>query len=256
MPPAPSPRPRSAKPPADEAVAARRRLSTSERESQIVAGAVTFFAERGLDGQLRDLARDIGITHALLYHYFPTKQALIDRVYHEVFEGRWNPAWEQMLDDAALTPEDKFIRFYCEYGRAIFQREWVRIFIFSGLSDRSIPDRFFALLRDKLFPRLVREMRRHCGVASRAKPTQRELELLMGLHGGIFYNGIRRWVYGQPVHGGQDTGHDEIFVRDRVRSFLAGAADLVAARGAQAAPNPPARAPHRAATAASSRSLR
>lgn len=202
------------------AAPARRRMATAERESQIVAGAVQFFAERGLDGQLRDLARNIGITHALLYHYFPTKQALIDRVYGEVFEGRWNPAWERMLDDPKLSPEDKLIRFYAEYGRAIFNREWVRIFIYSGLSDRSIPERFFALLREKLFPRLIRETRRHCGSLSRARPSARELELMMGLHGGIFYIGIRRWVYEQAVHSAGVTDNDEVFIRDRVRSYL------------------------------------
>jgi AcrR family transcriptional regulator len=206
---------------------ARRRLGTAEREEQIVAGAVRFFSERGLDGQLRDLARDIGITHALLYHYFPTKQALIDRVYHEIFEGRWNPDWERMLDDPKLSPENKLVSFYCAYGRAIFVREWVRIFIHSGLSDRSIPDRFFALLRVKLFPRVIRETRRHCGISSRAKPSAREQELMMGLHGGIFYNGMRRWVYEQAVHSEMATEQDDIFIRDRVRAYLLSANEVL-----------------------------
>ena len=55
----------------------RRRLTPADRERMIVDGAVTFFSEHGLDGQLRDFARQLGITHTLLYHYFPTKQALI-----------------------------------------------------------------------------------------------------------------------------------------------------------------------------------
>jgi AcrR family transcriptional regulator len=228
--------------PSDEDLTAepsRRRLSTAERESQIVAGAVRFFAERGLDGQLRDLAKDIGITHALLYHYFPTKQALIDRVYREVFEGRWNPAWERMLDDPRLSPEDKLIGFYLEYARAIFDREWVRIFVYSGLSDRSIPDRFFALLREKLFPRLIRETRRHCGITSRARPSAREVELLIGLHGGIFYIGIRRWIYEQPVHGVDASLTDEVFIRDRVRSYLLSVGEVLHGqdRGVEPAPS-------------------
>lgn len=234
---------------AQPAAPARRRLGTAEREGQIVAGAVRFFADRGLDGQLRDLAKDIGITHALLYHYFPTKQALIDRVYREVFEGRWNPDWEQMLDDPKLEPEAKLIRFYCDYGRAIFDREWVRIFIYSGLSDRSIPDRFFALLREKLFPRLVRETRRHCGVNSRAKPSARELELMMGLHGGIFYIGMRRWVYEQAVHSTDVAEHDEVFIRDRVRSYLLSAREVLSEQPPTAAARRAAARRHEAVTA-------
>ena len=198
----------------------RKRLTNAERERQIVAGAVRFFADRGLDGQLRDLAKEIGVTHALLYHYFPTKQALIDRVYVEVFEGRWQPAWERLLDDPALEPETKFTRFYQAYAKAIFSREFVRILIFSGLSDHAIPDRFFALLRARLFPRLIRETRRHCGLVTRAKPNARELELLMGLHGGIFYIGQRRWVYEQAVHGAEASEHDDAYIADRVTGYL------------------------------------
>ncbi|WP_455722275.1 TetR family transcriptional regulator [Xanthobacter autotrophicus] len=62
----------------------RRRLSPAERERDIVAGAVAFFAEHGFDGATRDLARRLGITQPLLYRYFPGKDALLDRVYQEV----------------------------------------------------------------------------------------------------------------------------------------------------------------------------
>ena len=198
----------------------RKRLTGVERERQIVEGAVRFFSDRGLDGQLRDLAKEIGVTHALLYHYFPTKQSLIDRVYVELFEGLWQTEWERMLDDPKLDAKSKFTRFYCDYARAIFSREFVRIMVFSGLSDHTIPDRFFELLRGRLFPRLIRETRRHCGAAHRTKPSARELELLMGLHGGIFYIGLRRWVYEQAVHGAEASEHDEVYIADRVKGYL------------------------------------
>lgn len=205
----------------------RTRLTGAERERQIVDGAVRFFADRGLDGQLRELAAEIGVTHALLYHYFPTKQALIDRVYVELFEGLWQPAWERLLDDPALDVQTRFTRFYCAYADAIFSREFVRIMIFSGLSDHQIPDRFFELLRRRLFPRLIRETRRHCGVAGRSKPNARELELLMGLHGGIFYIGLRRWVYEQAVHGSGAAANDEVYIADRVHGYLLSAREVL-----------------------------
>jgi AcrR family transcriptional regulator len=202
---------------------ARRRLTPADRERQIVEGAVAFFSEHGLDGQLRDLARQLGITHTLLYHYFPTKQALIERVYKEIFEGRWKPEWEVLLDDKTLDVETKLTQFYSDYAKVILQSDWVRIFVFSGLSDRYITDRYFALLKEKLFPRLVRETRKYRGVVSRSKPTGRELELLLGLHGNIFYMGIRRWIYGQAVHDVQrvvmvdDVEH---YIHDKVLAYL------------------------------------
>jgi AcrR family transcriptional regulator len=196
-------------------------MSVEERERHIVDGAITFFAEHGLDAQMRELAAAIGTTHTLVYHYFPTKQALIDRVYQEVFAGRWKPEWEALLDDRSLDVERKLVRFYVDYSRTVLTRDFVRIIIYSGLNDRSIPDRFFALLGERLFPRLVRETRRHRGSTSRARTSAREFELLMGLHGGIFYGGVRWFIYGQPMHPQQVPLDDEAVITDRVRSYLA-----------------------------------
>ncbi|SMP63356.1 TetR/AcrR family transcriptional regulator [Noviherbaspirillum suwonense] len=204
----------------EQAVPSRKRLSVEEREKQILASAIQFFSEHGLNGQMRVLAQQMGITHTLFYHYFPTKQALLDRVYYELFEGRWKPEWQTLLDDSALDPEEKLVRFYCDYAQTILTRDFVRIFIYSGLSDHYIPDRFFALLRTKLFPRLVRETRRYRGITSRARPSVREIELLMGLHGGIFYTGVRRWIYGQEIPSSARDPDGIALITDRVRSYL------------------------------------
>jgi len=199
----------------------RQRLSVEAREEQIVQGAIKFFSERGLDGQTRDLAREIGITHPLLYHYFPTKQSLIQRVYQEVYLGRWKHEWEEWLDDTNVAFEDRLNRFYQDYARTVLTPEWVRILIFSGLSDRYISTQYMGLLREKLLPRLLRETRRHLGVSLRKKPSERETELIWGLHGGIFYLGIREHIYGQPTHEDVDQ-----VIRDRLRAYLVGAHEL------------------------------
>lgn len=203
----------------------RRRLSAEAREQQIVQGAITFFSERGLVGQTRDLAREIGITHPLLYHYFPTKQALIERVYQEVYVGRWKPEWERWLDDNNTAPEVKLTRFYQDYARTLLTPEWVRILIFSGLNDDYIPAHFMAMLAEKLFPRVLRETRRHLGLPLRKKPTAREQELILGLHGGIFYIGVRLHVYHLPL-----SASLEQLVQDRVTAHLAGARALFCAK--------------------------
>jgi AcrR family transcriptional regulator len=204
----------------DSELLPRRRMSVTERERCIVDGAITFFSEHGFDAQMRELAAAIGVTHTLVYHYFPTKQALVDRVYQEVFTGRWKSEWEALLDDPALEVEDKMVRFYADYARTVLTREFVRILIFSGLTDRSITDRFFDMLGKRLFPRLIRETRRYRGVSSRARPTAREYELLMGLHGGVFYGGMRWFVYGAAVHEDRPALDDAAFIADRVHSYL------------------------------------
>lgn len=198
-----------------------------ERERLIVQGAVRFFSDHGLQGQLRDLAKSLGITHTLMYHYFPTKQALIERVYTDLFAARWRPEWENLLDDEFLDAQTKLTRFYTEYAKVILERDWVRVFVSSGLSDRYITNRYFALLGEKLFPRLVRVSHQFCGQTGNRAPSKRELELLMGLHGSVFYMGMRRWIYGHGQSAEddsqQDAGNplcDDVFIHDRVRGYL------------------------------------
>jgi len=201
--------------------AVRRRLEAREREQQIVDNAVDFFARRGLDAQMRELAAEIGIAHTLLYHYFPTKRLLIERVYEQTIAGRWDARWEALLDDPKLPVQDKLHAFYREYLAAILTPEWLRILVHSGLSDGLIPDRYFALVREKLFPRLLREARRGAGIRSRAKATPREQALLMSFHGGLIYHlGIWPLIYRQGFAGEGDPALIDTFIGDRVRGLL------------------------------------
>jgi AcrR family transcriptional regulator len=211
---------------AGNATPVRRRMSTADRRRQIIDGAIQFFAKHGLDGQLRNLTKELGITHALLYHYFPTKDALIKQVYEEVFESRWKPEWETLLDNNKLSPEEKLNAFYIDYSGTVLTHDLVRILIFSGLSDRTISDRFFEMLRSRLIPRLIRETRKYCQRSTRAKPSHRELEHLMGLHGGIFYIAIRRWIYGQAIYDASSPNTEQEVIRDRVDSYLLAAKTL------------------------------
>jgi AcrR family transcriptional regulator len=199
----------------------RRRLEAREREQQIIDSAVDFFSRRGLDAQMRELAAEIGVAHTLLYHYFPTKRLLIERVYEQTIAGRWDPRWETLLDDPQVPVQDKLHAFYREYLAAILTPEWLRILVHSGLSDGLIPDRYFALVREKLFPRLLREARRAAGNRSRAKITPREEALLMSFHGGLIYHlGIWPLVYRQSYTGQGDPALIDSFIGDRVRGLL------------------------------------
>ena len=207
--------------PVPHSPAPRRRLEARKREQQIVDGAVDFFARRGLDAQMRELAAEIGIAHTLLYHYFPTKRLLIERVYEQTIAGRWDTRWEALLDDKRVPVQDKLHAFYREYLAAILTPEWLRILVHSGLSDGLIPDRYFALVREKLFPRLLREARRGAGSRSRGKITPREEALLMSFHGGLIYHmGIWPLIYRQGYAGEGDPALIDTFIGDRVRGLL------------------------------------
>lgn len=216
--------------PAAAATPVRRRLDARERERQIVAGAAEFFARRGLEAQTRELAAELGIAHTLLYHYFPTKRSLIERVYEDLFAGRWDPRWEALLDDPTQPAEARLHAFYREYLAAILTPQWLRILVHSGLSDGLIPTRYFALVRERLFPRLLRVARGAAGSRSRARATPREEALLMGFHGGLVYHlGIWPLVYQQSFAGQGDPAAIDGFLLDRIRGLLAQMRELMPA---------------------------
>jgi AcrR family transcriptional regulator len=175
----------------------RTRLSPADRERLIVAGAVRYFAEVGFGGQTRELSRRLGITQPLLYRYFPSKQALIERVYREVFLARWDPTWETLLEDRSQRLRDRLVEFYRRYSTVIFRPEWIRLYMYSGLAGTDINRRYIELLERLLFRRICLELRTELGLPGEdevpIKPD--EIELVWVLHAGIFYYGVRKFIY-------------------------------------------------------------
>ncbi len=181
--------------------ALRPRLPTETRQRIIVAEAVRFFAEAGFEGQTRVLAKRLGITHSLLYRHFAGKDDLIERVYREVYLGRWRPEWERLLSDRSRPLEARLKSFYRIYTDAIFNLEWVRIFIFAGLKGVDINTRYLALIERHVLRPVCRELRVEAGLPDpdELPVAPEELEMAWGLHGRIFSLAIRKWVYGVPM---------------------------------------------------------
>ncbi|KIL98398.1 Transcriptional regulator TetR family [Paramagnetospirillum magnetotacticum MS-1] len=198
----------------------RRRLPRREREKLIVTEAIRFFAEVGFEGQTRALADRLGVTQPLLYRYFPDKEALIERVYKEVFLNSWEPAWLATLHDRSRPLLDRVTEFYLAYTRANFSYERVRLFMFAGLKDGSIASRYMQYVRDQLFEPLCLEMRAELGLDIVAPVSLEEIEMVAGLHGAISYVGVRRWVY----HAQTPADLEPVFI-ELVRTYLAGFAD-------------------------------
>ncbi|MEX3010527.1 TetR/AcrR family transcriptional regulator [Hoeflea sp. TYP-13] len=198
----------------------RRRMNPSEREAQIVEGAIGFFAEHGFEGKTRDLAKRLGITQPLLYRYFPSKESLIERVYQEIYLQRWNPEWESLIPDRDRPLVDRLTRFYKEYARAVYDFVWVRIFLYSGLKGVDINDRYLAIIKDKILVPVCRELRHDNGLPPMEDVpfNNEELELAWGLHGMFFYRAVRHFAYGLPIAKDIDR-----VIENDVRVFVTGA---------------------------------
>ncbi|MGC2519842.1 MAG: helix-turn-helix domain-containing protein [Burkholderiales bacterium] len=198
----------------------RFRLTPAERERLIVDEAIQFFSEVGFGGQTRELSRRLGITQPLLYRYFPSKQALIERVYREVYLGRWDPTWETLLDDRSKSLRTRLIEFYRRYTAVTFRPEWIRLYMYSGLAGIGFNRRYIELLERLLLRRICVELRASLGLPDDKRlPIQpAEMELVWDLQGGIYYYGVRKFIYKLrvPQEPAQSIEH-------AVDSFLEGA---------------------------------
>lgn len=194
-------------------------MRAKAREQFILEEAVRFFAEHGFEGQTRELAKRIGITHSAIYRHFPSKEALIERVYEYVYLSRWDDGWAALITDRKRPLEDRLTDFYLQYVNRVFHYDWVRIFVFSGLKTFDITTRYLDIIRSKIIEPACLELRHDLGLPDidEMPLSERETELFWGLHGRIFYLAIRRFVYATPTP--QDL---EDTVRDGVKSFMLG----------------------------------
>jgi AcrR family transcriptional regulator len=202
----------------------RRNMRAADRERFIVDEAIRFFAEHGFEGQTRELAKRMGITHSAIYRHFPSKEALIERVYEEVYLSRWQSSWSSLIKDRGISVEQRLTQFYLEYVERVFEHDWVRIFVFSGMKSFDITKRYLEIVRNEIIEPACHELRHELRLpdATLVPLSEREVEMFWGLHGRIFYMAIRRFVYDTPTPAQLDD-----IVHDAVRSFIAGSRILL-----------------------------
>jgi AcrR family transcriptional regulator len=190
-------------------------MGSAEREAYIVRRAIECFATHGFGVSTRDLAKHVGVAQPLLYHYFGSKENLVDRVYREVFFSRWNPDWEEVLADTSKPLEERLVTCIEDYTRAILSNDWVRLFVFAALDDPGLNKRYITLLHERIFKPVLREIRSSKGLPP--EPTEIDLELFWGFHSSFFYMGMRRWIYRMDIP-------DDLrgVIRAHVHNFLFG----------------------------------
>jgi AcrR family transcriptional regulator len=204
----------------------QKRLSPDDRRKEFVAKATEFFSEQGFGGGTRDLARRLGVTQPLLYRYFPSKDDLIRQVYRTVYLEPLDPEWEKWLADRARPIRDRLLEFYRAYTDVIFNRKWLRIYLYSGLKGLDINRWYVGMVQDRILTRIIRECRHEAGLPAQGKPTAAELEMAWVFHSGIFYYGVRKYIYESPV-----LESKEQMIADALDAFLAGFERVFGAAG-------------------------
>lgn len=182
----------------------RRRLPPEARKRIIVDEAIQYFAEVGLTGDTRELAKRIGITQPLLYRYFPTKENLIDRVFTKLYLDRLKPSWIDFIEDRSLPLVERLNIFAKKYAEQTFREEWIRIYAYAGLKDGQFNKRYIRTVTNPYLKAICQEIRH--SLQLRPEVHQRpvdatELNLVWIWHGGLYYWAIRKHIYKSKTVG-------------------------------------------------------
>jgi TetR/AcrR family transcriptional regulator len=133
----------------------RQVLNRDKLEADIVAEAVRVFAESGYEGaSIATVADNAGLSKQNLMYYFPTKQALYQRVLDDVLDE-----WLDRMDtlaDPAQEPRD-MLRAYIQ-AKLRFSREYPygsRVYAMEVISGAP---RFGEQIRDRVVPLLRKDI--------------------------------------------------------------------------------------------------
>ncbi len=176
----------------------RTRMSANDRKDQIITAAIKLFSEHGFESSTHQLAQILGVTQPAIYRHFPTKDDLVNAVYERVFLSEWKSSWDVILANRSKNIETRLCAFYAEYTKNIFETDWIRIYLFSGLKRLEINRWYMRLVEERVLGRIGAELRVALGFPSveEVPLTSEEIEALWLCHGGIFYYGVRERVYG------------------------------------------------------------
>lgn len=134
------------------------RLDSDERRKAIVAAAVPLFARKGFAGiTTRELADAAGISEALLFRHFPSKQLLYREILRLGCEG--DPAFEKLAtlqpSTATLVCMTRFMVRRFLLGDEIERAELdsrLRLVLHSFLEDGEYARQLFETVSDRVIP--------------------------------------------------------------------------------------------------------
>jgi AcrR family transcriptional regulator len=119
------------------------RLKGEQRREQILRTATRVFARHGFRGAtVRQLAREAGISEAMIYHHFPSKEALYDAILEKKIERTkhlYSPSDAiRVRQDPALleTIITAFLREQTE------DNSFMRMLLFSALEGHNLAPKF------------------------------------------------------------------------------------------------------------------
>lgn len=195
----------------------RKRMLPEVRREMILQAAIGYFADYGFEVQIRQLAKKIGISPALVFKYFDGKDALIDAVYEAVFKSRWREEWVAVLTDRRVLLPERLIRFYRSYMMTVDDRNWIRIAMRASLDGNDMTRRYLDSHVSRILVLIADEVEAWFtkDALGRTIEEQAKVERVWHLHSTVIYYLIRKHIYHVPVMQDRDE-----FIEITIRQFL------------------------------------
>ncbi len=120
------------------------RMTAEDRRGQILSGAMDLFAEKGFRGATtREIARHLGISEALMFKYFPSKEAL----YRAIIQKRTDGSEEMFFPREAVQAKDDRQVFRSVASNLIARNTgdptFMRLILYSALEGHELSRIFF-----------------------------------------------------------------------------------------------------------------
>jgi AcrR family transcriptional regulator len=120
------------------------RMTAADRRGQILRGAMELFAEKGFRGATtREIARHLGISEALMFKYFPSKEAL----YRAIIQKRTDGSEEMFFPKEAIQAKDDRQVFRSIASNLIARNTgdptFMRLILYSALEGHDLSRIFF-----------------------------------------------------------------------------------------------------------------
>ena len=196
-----------------------KRLPAAERKAVILREASLFFAREGFAASTRDLADQLGVRQALLYKYFPSKEALLEAIFEDALAVFWAMGWAKVFSDDSMGLEDRLTHFFVAH---LEHEDGIpmRLFMRAALDGWVLPVRRMELVKNKFVQPLIAMLRHDASLPGyETLPLMMgEYELAMVLHSSVIFYSIRTHIY-----GGDLCPDAPAVVRLYVSTFLKGA---------------------------------
>lgn len=122
------------------------RMRADERREQLIRVAIDLFSRKGFSGTTtKEIAQAAGVTEALIFRHFPTKEALYGAILRWRVEQSGSPDWLGILQPYADRRDDEGLFRALISGLLEFHREnvdFLRLMFFAVLENHELAKSF------------------------------------------------------------------------------------------------------------------